>query len=135
MYVVMQLSSSFSSSNTAHDDDDDDIVNNTTIKKEKENVNDDATKKDDGVTKKEMKPENVMKKEKGKTKTLPPAVFTFSGEYSVVVDPAGGDVGARIEQLRGVIGEVLGVELTCVSIHTHSLSWIRVITLTVVIHR
>ena len=36
-----------------------------------------------------------------------------------MVDPSGGDVGARIEQLRGVIGEVLGVELTCVLISSY----------------
>ena len=111
MYVVMQLSSSFSSSNTAPNDDDDAttaVTNKTMVKKEKEDVNGDVNMRT-----------VPMKEKKEKTKTLPPAVFTFSGEYSVVVDPSGGDVGARIEQLRGVIGEVLGVELTCVLISSY----------------
>ncbi|KAI0338203.1 hypothetical protein BDW22DRAFT_798403 [Trametopsis cervina] len=39
-----------------------------------------------------------------------PAVFTFDGEYSVVADPAGGDVSARIHAVQVTISQHLGLE-------------------------
>ena len=45
-----------------------------------------------------------------------PTVFDFDGEFSVVADPAGGDVSKRIEDVRKAIEKVLGCELRLVTI-------------------
>lgn len=39
-------------------------------------------------------------------------VFNFDGEFSIVADPAGGEVASRIETLRSLIGQVLGLQFT-----------------------
>ncbi|KAI0682533.1 hypothetical protein BC835DRAFT_863351 [Cytidiella melzeri] len=41
-----------------------------------------------------------------------PSVFQFTGEFSVVANPTGGDVGAQIETLQRTIGQRLGVNLS-----------------------
>lgn len=43
-----------------------------------------------------------------------PTVFDFDGEYSMVADPAGGDVSKRIQDVRKAIEEVIGCELRSV---------------------
>lgn len=45
-----------------------------------------------------------------------PAVFTFDGEYSVVADPAGGDVSARIHAVQVTISQHLGLDFRCVTL-------------------
>ena len=39
-----------------------------------------------------------------------PVTFDFDGEFSIVADPAGGEVASRVETLRRIIGQVLGLE-------------------------
>lgn len=41
-------------------------------------------------------------------------VFTFEGEFSVVADPAGGEVASRIEGVRGVVAKALGLDFVYV---------------------
>lgn len=38
-----------------------------------------------------------------------PLVFTFEGEFSIVADPAGGDVGSRLTSMQEAIGEHMGL--------------------------
>ncbi|KAI0085011.1 hypothetical protein BDY19DRAFT_967589, partial [Irpex rosettiformis] len=41
-----------------------------------------------------------------------PSMFAFNGEYSIVADPAGGDVGTHITQVQASIGQRLKIKLT-----------------------
>lgn len=40
--------------------------------------------------------------------------FDFDGEFSVVADPAGGEIASRIESLRRALGQALGLRFWCV---------------------
>jgi hypothetical protein len=41
----------------------------------------------------------------------PPSLFMFEGEFSVVSDPAGGDVSHQIEEMQANIAQSIGVHL------------------------
>lgn len=43
-----------------------------------------------------------------------PTVFSFEGEFSVIADPSGGEVGSKIELVQAEIGKALGMQFTYV---------------------
>ncbi len=98
MYVVMQLCRSAAASND----------NNTTT---------DVTKNDSTASKHvDFIARNTATDKPQKNLKALPAMFSFSGEFSVVADPAGGDVGLHIETVQTLLGHYLGISLTYVVI-------------------
>lgn len=45
-----------------------------------------------------------------------PTVFSFEGEFSVIADPSGGEVGSKIELVQAEIGKALGMQFTYVEL-------------------
>jgi hypothetical protein len=43
-----------------------------------------------------------------------PTFFSFEGEYSVIADPAGGEVGSRIQTVQAEVAKYLGIVFACV---------------------
>lgn len=98
MYVVMQLCRSAAASN-----------DNNTIP--------DVTKDDSTASKHaDFIARNTVTDKPQKNLKALPAMFSFSGEFSVVADPAGGDVGLHIETVQTLLGHYLGISLTYVVI-------------------
>ena len=54
--------------------------------------------------------------------SVQPTVFSFEGEYSVIADPAGGEVGSRIQLVQDEISKALGIRFGYVSVSVHKAS-------------
>ena len=50
--------------------------------------------------------------------SVQPTVFSFEGEFSVIADPAGGEVGTQIQSVQEEISKTLGIRFAYVSVPT-----------------
>ena len=41
--------------------------------------------------------------------TVKPTVFAFEGEFSVIAEPAGGEVGSKLQVVQNEVGKILGI--------------------------